>query len=74
MKYNIRVEPGSSSYDTADQRRADAIALHNISLSSAQAGVPVKLQKSYEDVLSKGFDVVNPQEYIQQPNPIAQMM
>lgn len=36
-RYAIRVEVGSSSFDTEEQRREDAIARWNLALSAAKA-------------------------------------
>lgn len=50
-KFDIRIEAGSSSYDSLDARREDALAKWNISLTARQAGVPVDLKKRFEDVM-----------------------
>lgn len=51
-KYDIRIEAWSSSFDSVEQRRDDAIARMNLALQVAQAGVPVDLKSAYENVMS----------------------
>lgn len=51
-KYAIEFEAGSTSSDTTEERRNDAIAQWNIWLQAAKAGVPVNLDKLYEKLQS----------------------
>jgi hypothetical protein len=50
-KFEIKVETGSSSYDTIENRREDAIARWNISNQAAQAQLPINLEENYKDVM-----------------------
>ena len=50
-RYEIRIEAGSTSFDTVEQRRTDAIAQSNISLQYAQSGVSVDLEAQYKRVM-----------------------
>lgn len=63
-KFEIKVEAGSSSYDSIENRRDEAIAKGNIALQYAWAGVPVNLEEVFKDTLGT-FEGVNPQKYIQ---------
>jgi hypothetical protein len=62
-KYEIKIETGTSSYDTLENRREDAIARGNIALQYAGAGVPVNLEESFKDTLGT-FEGVNADKYI----------
>ena len=62
-RYNISVEPGSSSYDTIENRRDDALAKRNLGLEWAKAGVPVNLQNLLTDVYEQ-FEDADPQRFI----------
>lgn len=66
---DVRVESGSTGFDTIEDRRNNAIALGNIALQYFQAGVPVDLEKSFVDILTYFPNVKNPQEFIGQPRP-----
>lgn len=50
-RYNIVVEAWSSSYDTEEKRREDALSKWNLALQAKQAGVPVNLQTMFKNVL-----------------------
>jgi len=51
-KYEIKIEAGSSSFDSEEARRNDAIAQWNIALQALQAGVPVNMKKLFENVVA----------------------
>lgn len=63
-KYEITVETGSSSYDTLENRRDDAIAKWNMWLQYAWAWVPVNMQELFKDIMAT-FEGVAPDKYIQ---------
>lgn len=74
-KYEIRVEAWSSSYDTIEKRREEAIAKKNIALEFAQAGVQVDLEKVFKDVMSTfewvdADSLIAPKAQIGQPSVI----
>lgn len=50
-KYDIKIQSGSSSYDSTEARRNDALAIWNIALTAKGAGVPVNIQKLFENVI-----------------------
>lgn len=50
-KYEIRIEAGSSSFDSEEARRNDALAQWNIALQAKQAWLPVNLKKLFEWVI-----------------------
>lgn len=68
-KYEITIETGTSSYDTLENRRDDAIAKGNIWLQYAWAWVPVNMQELFKDVLGT-FEGTTPDKYIQKNIPI----
>lgn len=63
-RYDIKIEANSSSFDDVESRRDDAIALKNIGLEAAQAGIPFDLSALFKWVLGT-FENVNPEEIIQ---------
>lgn len=63
-KYEINIEAWSSSYDTIEERRNDAIAKWEIALKYRQAGVPIKLDEMFKDTMNT-FESVNPEKYIE---------
>lgn len=66
-KFDIKIESGSSSYDTIENRRDDAIAIYNLWLQAQSSGVPVDLKKMFMDVLNT-FEKKDAESYIvQQP-------
>ena len=50
-KYEIKIEAWSSSFDSEEARRNDAIAQWNIALQARQAWLPVNLQKLFENII-----------------------
>jgi hypothetical protein len=74
-RYTIKVEVNSSSFDDIENRRRDAIALGNILLQYAQAGVRVDVDKSVTDIVET-FERRNPNDYLLPPDmgKIAQQM
>lgn len=62
-KFEIKIEAGSSSYDSIENRRDDAIAKGNIWLQYAGAWVPVNLEEIFKDTLNT-FEGTNAEKYI----------
>lgn len=50
-KYEIVIEAGSSSYDSQESRRNDALAQRNIAIQWQQAGLWPNIKKQYENVM-----------------------
>ena len=50
-KYEIKIEAGSSSFDSEESRRNDALAKRNIGLQAKQSWLPVNMKSLYEWVL-----------------------
>ncbi len=50
-KYEIKIEAGSSSFDSEEARRNDAIAQWNIALQAKKAWLPVNLKKLFENII-----------------------
>lgn len=65
-KYEITVEIWSSSFDSIEDRRDDAIAKFNMWLQASQAGVPVDLQALWIDVMNT-FESIDAKSYIKAP-------
>jgi hypothetical protein len=63
-KYEIQIETWTSSYDTIESRREDAIAKYNIWVQAAANGVQVNLEELFKDVLGT-FEGVIADKYIQ---------
>ena len=63
-KYEIQIETWTSSYDTIESRREDAIAKYNIWVQAAANGVNVNLEELFKDVLGT-FEGVIADKYIQ---------
>lgn len=64
-KYNIRIEAASSTFDSVEQRRADAIAFWNFNEKARAAGVPVNTTAVYKEVVDtfekrKAEDFISP--------------
>lgn len=70
-KYTIKVETGSSSYDSIDRKREDAIAKMNLGISALNAWVQVDMTQLYKDVMST-FEGVDPDKLIAVKAQIAQ--
>lgn len=49
-RYSIKVETGSSTYDDIANRRQDAMAWWNILKQANDAGVPINMKKTLEDI------------------------
>ena len=64
-RYDIKIEANSSSYDDVESRRDDALAMKNIALEAAQAGVPIDLNESFKKIFST-FENVDVNELIKQ--------
>lgn len=62
-KFEIKIEAGSSSYDSIENRRDDAIAKGNIWLQYAWAWVPVNLEEIFKDTLNT-FEGTNAEKYV----------
>lgn len=62
-KYEIKIEAWSSSYDSIENRRDDAIAKGNIWLQYAWAWVAVDLEEIFKDTLNT-FEWVDATKYI----------
>lgn len=65
-KYEIKIEAWTSSYDTLENRRDDAIAKRNIGQQAMQAQLPVNSEELFKDVLNT-FEGTNAGKYIQKP-------
>lgn len=50
-RYEIKIQSGSSSYDSWEAKRNDALAMRNIALTAKQAWIPVNLQKLFQNVI-----------------------
>lgn len=64
-RYEIKIEANSSSFDDEQSRRDDAIAIKNIALEAAQAGVPIDLPDLFKTVFGT-FENINPEEIIKE--------
>ena len=64
LRYAIRIEVGSSSFDSIENRREEALALWTIAKDAMTAGVKVDLPKVFEEALAT-FEKRNPEEYIE---------
>ena len=64
--FKIKVEAGSTLEDSYIDTANQAVAFGNTSIQYAQAGVPVKLDKVYKDILTKTFFITNPEDYVSQ--------
>lgn len=67
-KFEIKIETGTSSYDTLENRREDSIAKFNIMMQAAQAGVQVDMEQGFKDILET-FEGVLPDKYIKKAPP-----
>ena len=66
---DVKVDAGSTGFDTIEDKRNSAIALGNISLQYANAGVPVDLTRNFIDILKYFPQVKNPQAHLSQQPP-----
>ena len=65
-RYSIKVEVNSSSYDSIENRREDAIAFYNILLTAKQVWLPVNLEEWLKEVISS-FEKKDINKFIMQP-------
>ena len=61
LKYNIEIESGSSSFESIESKREDAIAMYNLLKDMANSGADIDLNKVNEKVLNT-FEKVNYEE------------
>lgn len=68
QKYTIRVEAGSSSFDSIEERRSDNIAFMNIMSQALESGAVDEkgIARALEDVLGT-FEGRDPKKYLKQP-------
>jgi len=71
-KYEIKIETGTSSYDTLESRREDAIAKFNILMQAMWAWMPVNMDEWLKDVLGT-FEWTIPDKYIQKQQIMPQL-
>ena len=64
-RYSIKIEAGSSSFDSIEQRREDAIAFFNMLTQAQQLWVPVNLVEWFKDVIST-FEKKDADKFISQ--------
>lgn len=67
-RYEIKIEPWSTSYDTQEQKRANAIAQWNIAQQGVALGLNIDLDKIFRWIMET-FPWVDPQELIKQQMP-----
>jgi hypothetical protein len=67
-RYDIKVESNSSTMDTLEGRRENAIAMFNTVLQAQQSGVPVNTQEAFMKVMET-FEVKNPERFLQPEMP-----
>lgn len=76
-KYKIKIQAWSSSFDSEEARRNDAIAQWNIALQARQAGLNVNLKKVFERIM-RTFPNIDLQwlfeQSMQQTMPVPQQM
>lgn len=65
-RYAIKVEVNSSSFDSVENRREDAIAMFNILLQAKQSGVNVDLEAGLKEILGT-FEKKVPERFIAPP-------
>jgi hypothetical protein len=63
LRYAIQVEVGSSSFDSIENRREDALAKIAVLERAVAAGVEVDLTEGFKDILGT-FEGVDPNKYI----------
>lgn len=68
-RFDIQIEVWSSSRDSIEQRREDALAQWNIALAAANAWVAVDLDEQYKRLM-KTFEGINENKLLKQPNPM----
>ena len=72
-KYEIKIQSWSSSYDSTEARRNDSLAMRNIAMQAKQAGVPVNLQKLFQNVIET-FPEIDFSNMIDQAGQMQMMM
>jgi len=72
MKYEIKIETGSSVLDNPEDRRDDAIAKFNMAVQAIGAWVPVDMTEAFKNVLEQ-FEVKDVNRFIKDPK-LEQMM
>lgn len=65
QRYEVRIEPGSSSYDEEETRINQAIAVKNILIEAKNAGANINLTKAFKNILSN-FPWVNVEEIFEE--------
>lgn len=65
-KYEIKVEIGSSSFDSVEDRRDDAVAKFNMAKEAMALWVPVDMQSLWVDLMNT-FEGVDSKSYLQAP-------
>lgn len=71
-KYEIKVEIGSSSFDSIEDRRDEATAKFNMAKEAVAMWVPIDLKLLWVDIMNT-FEGVDAKSYLQAPE-ISQMM
>jgi len=68
LKYNIDIESGSSSFESIESKRENAIAMYNLIKDMANSGAEIDLDKANEKVLET-FEKINYDQLKKEPNP-----
>lgn len=68
LRYMIRVEVGSSSFDSIESRREDALAFWTVLKEAKQMGVDINDKKALEDVINT-FEKRNASQYVKNDFP-----
>jgi len=66
IRYAIRVEIGSSSFDSIEQRREESLALMTVLERAAAAGANVDFDRAVQDIIEGGFEGKDSGKYIKQ--------
>ncbi len=66
-KYEIKIEAGSSSYDTIENRRDDALAQFDLGANAMKSGVPVNMTELFKYVLDQ-FENKDTNRFIMDPS------
>lgn len=72
QKYSVKVEANSSSFDSIETKRENALALLNGSLMLKNAGVNIKLEPIAKEYYET-FEKADPSKYIGGPSPMQAM-
>lgn len=67
MRYSIKIEANSSSFDDIESRREDALGFWNISKDAASQKVDVNLTECYREILST-FEKKDPARFLKPQN------